>query len=468
MVFSSPTFLFLFLPCCYILYRLVPSIRGKNLILILSSLLFYSFGRLTWVPLLLFSALWNYTSGRLVSRQTGRWKRGILAASVVGNLSFICVYKYAGFFMETVNSIAGTAFPILELGLPVGISFYTFQGMSYVIDVYREPQQAAQRFSTVLLYLSFFPQLVAGPIIKYNDIAGQLVHRIHTPEQTASGISRFILGLSKKLLLANTIGQVADVVYALPSGMLDIRLAWLGAVCYTLQIYFDFSGYSDMAIGLGRMFGFRIKENFRHPYSAGSVKDFWRRWHISLSSWFRDYLYIPLGGNRKGPARARWNRIIVFFLTGLWHGANWTFVIWGLWHGALLLIEDRFRLDKRFQRCAFGHLYTMIAVTLGFMVFRADSLTQAGVMLKAMFTGFAFSSDGTALLLNTLSPTVILTMVVGVFCVLPLIQVARERLGNANVERVSRFGWPAMLVLFAWDILQLASTSFNPFIYFQF
>lgn len=244
-----------------------------------------------------------------------------------------------------------------------------------------------------MLYISLFPQLVAGPIIKYLDIAQQIDHRTVTPEKTAQGIVRFVLGLSKKLLVANTLGQAADAVYSLSAGQLDFRLAWLGAICYTLQIYFDFSGYSDMAIGLGRMFGFSFKENFLHPYKASSIKEFWRCWHISLSSWFRDYVYIPLGGNRRGMARARWNRLFVFFLTGLWHGANWTFILWGLWHGLLLLLEDKLRLIERLRGGVISHLYTMLAVTLGFMLFRADSLTQAWEMLRAMFTGIVMTPE---------------------------------------------------------------------------
>ena len=436
--------------------------------LIAASLLFYAFGKLTWVPLLLISAACNYTAGLLISRLEQPRRKWVLIAAVIVNVAFLAVFKYTNFIIETVNAAAGTSIPPTGLSLPVGISFYTFQGMSYVIDVYRSPSQAAKKYSTVLLYLAFFPQLVAGPIIKYGDISPQLFQRQHSAEQTAAGISRFILGLSKKVLLANTLGLAADAVYSLDAASLDARLAWLGAVCYTLQIYFDFSGYSDMAIGMGRMFGFRIKENFLHPYCAGSIKDFWRRWHISLSSWFRDYLYIPLGGNRKGRARAQWNRIVVFFLTGLWHGANWTFIVWGLWHGFLLLLEDRFRPAAHWKRRWPGHLCTMLAVVLGFMVFRADSLTQAGTMLTAMFSRFHVSPAGSAILANILSPTVLLALAAGAICVLPLIDWAKSRLERKNVPFLRQVGWILMLLLFVWDILQLVSSSFNPFIYFQF
>lgn len=467
MVFSSVSFLSVFLPGVFIIYRLLPGMRGKNGLLMAASFIFYAFGRLEWTPLLLLSVLCNYSAGRLVSRGTKR--KAVLVGAAVVNLSILGVFKYWDFFLGSFNALFGTQLPLTGIELPIGISFFTFQGMSYVIDVYRQPEQEARNLGKVLLYIAFFPQLVAGPIVKYLDIAQQIDQRTTTPEQTAEGILRFILGLSKKLLLANTLGQAADAVYGLSGQQLDIRLAWLGAVCYTLQIYFDFSGYSDMAIGLGRMFGFQFKENFRHPYAAASMKAFWRRWHISLSSWFRDYVYIPLGGNRKGSARARRNRLLVFFLTGLWHGANWTFILWGLWHGLLLLLEDRFQLIQRCSKGILGHCYTMLAVTLGFMLFRAESLTQAGAMLRAMFTGFAFTAEGTALLAGLFSPlflAVLLLSAVGAAPILPYLQ--RKGIAHLGETCVRRLCWAAALVLLVLDFLNLAATSFNPFIYFQF
>ncbi len=467
MVFSSAIFLFAFLPAVFLAYRLVPGQRGKNWLLIVFSLIFYSFGSLVYTPLLLFSVVCNYVAGLLVARP-GRGRKAALAGAVIVNLLLLGTFKYLDFLVGNLNAVMGTAIPLPGITLPIGISFFTFQGMSYVIDVYRNPESGTRTFSKVLLYISLFPQLVAGPIVKYHDIAQQIDERTCTSEQTAWGILRFVVGLSKKLLLANTLGVVADEVFALTASQLDIRTAWLGAICYTLQIYFDFSGYSDMAIGLGKVFGFTFYENFQHPYCSGSIKEFWRRWHISLSSWFRDYLYIPLGGNRKGAARARVNRLIVFFCTGLWHGASWTFVLWGLWHGAFLTLEDAVGLGKKRTVPVLGHLYTMLVVVLGFVLFRADSLSQAGLMFSAMFTGISFTTASTAAFWNLFSWPLALCLVLAAVCSLPVAQWIRGRLPEWGAQVVYHAVWPAALVLMVLNILNLASTSFNPFIYFQF
>jgi alginate O-acetyltransferase complex protein AlgI len=465
MVFSSAIFLFLFLPVVFVLYRLVPGVRAKNYLLILFSLLFYAFGKLSYLPLLLFSVVCNYLAGLAVA-QPGKWRKAALVAAVAVNLGLLGCFKYLDFFLENWNRLTGLALPLTGIELPIGISFFTFQGMSYVIDVYRHPESGTRSFSKVLLYISFFPQLVAGPIVKYLDIAQEIDHRTTTPEQTARGFLRFICGLSKKMLLSNALGAAADSVFALSASQLNLPLAWLGAVCYTLQIYFDFSGYSDMAIGLGRMFGFHFLENFNHPYVSGSMKEFWRRWHISLSSWFRDYLYIPLGGNRKGVWRARLNRLVVFFFTGLWHGASWTFVLWGLWHGLFLFLEDLFPRRKRIP--ALGHLYTLLVVTLGFVLFRADTIGEAGVMLHAMFTGFTATAEQTALLHNLLSPSLVVTLVLSLLCCLPLVEWGRRKLPATPGRWMEGLLWPCSLVLLVLCILSLAAGSFNPFIYFQF
>ncbi|MBQ3404835.1 MAG: MBOAT family protein, partial [Oscillospiraceae bacterium] len=302
MVFSSAVFLFVFFPSLFVIYRIVPGLRGKNILLIIASLLFYSFGRLSYLPLLLLSAAVNYLCGLRIGRG-GTNKKLWMAIAVVLDIGILCVFKYLDFIIGNINAVTGGGIPLPGIVLPIGISFFTFQGLSYVIDVYRRPEELCRDPLKLLLYISFFPQLIAGPIIKFHEIQAQIDSRTCTQELTLSGIRRFVVGLSKKLLLANAVGYMADAVFALDPTALDMRLAWLGAVCYTFQIYFDFSGYSDMAIGLGRMFGFGIKENFDHPYMASSITEFWRRWHISLSSWFRDYLYIPLGGNRKGRVR---------------------------------------------------------------------------------------------------------------------------------------------------------------------
>ncbi len=468
MVFGSPIFLFCFLPVTYIVYRILPGIRLRNIWLALASLVFYSFGQLAYLPLLLLSVVMNYLFGRLMM-SIGRGSRWPAVCAVVGNLLLLGAFKYLDFFAGTLNAVFGLSIPLPGLTLPIGISFFTFQGLSYALDVSRDPDSGAKSFGKLILYISFFPQLIAGPIIKYHDVARQIDDRALTPELTLTGLRRFITGFAKKLLLANTAGRVADSVFALAAGALDIRLAWLGAVCYTLQIYFDFSGYSDMAIGLGRMFSFTFQENFNLPYISKSIKEFWRRWHISLSSWFRDYLYIPLGGNRKGKGRTMLNKFIVFFSTGLWHGASWTFVLWGLWHGLFSTLEDANLIPKRFRESALSHLYTMLVVVLGFTLFRADDLAAAGVMFSQMFTGFHFTAPKTLTLISLLDRRTVFFLIAAVLLAfgLPqkLVLTISKPIPDSACQWV-RAG--AYAVLFVLCVLNLSSTFFDPFIYFQF
>ena len=471
MVFSSPIFLFCFFPITYIIYRLLSKLKVQNWWLAAASLVFYSFGQPIYLLLLLFSVGMNYLFGRLMMSPAGQKKRLPVVCAVAANLTLLGVFKYLDFFLGTLNGLFGAHIPLPGLVLPIGISFYTFQGLSYVIDVHRNPTIGTTDFGDLILYISFFPQLIAGPIIKYHDVSKQIRQRAITPELTLSGLERFITGLAKKLLLANTVGQVADAVFALERGALDMRLAWLGAVCYALQIYFDFSGYSDMAIGLGRIFGFTFQENFRLPYVAKTVKEFWRRWHISLSTWFRDYLYIPLGGNRAGRARTTRNKFIVFFLTGLWHGANWTFVLWGLWHGLFAALEDANIIPERFRRSPFAHLYTLAVVILGFTLFRADSLSAAGVMFAQMFAGFQFTPAHTLTLISLLDPRTVFLLIAAILLALGLPQrlvdrLSRRSVRSSGVQQFLRAGGCA--ALFALCVLNLSATSFNPFIYFQF
>lgn len=458
MVFSSAIFLFAFLPFTLLLDRVMPSVRAKNALLLLASLLFYAFGQPVYLLLLLGSVALNYGCGRLAA---GAWRRLGAAAAVAGNLALLGVFKYAALAVSTVNGLTGLALPLPEITLPIGISFFTFQGLSYVIDVYRGRAQAARSFSKVLLYIAFFPQLIAGPIVKYHDIERALSSRTVTPAHTAQGVERFICGLAKKLLLSNMMGQLADAVFGLPAGQVGAFAAWMGAICYTLQIYFDFSGYSDMAIGMGRMFGFHFHENFDYPYTATTIKDFWRRWHISLSTWFRDYLYIPLGGNRKGDARTWINRFIVFFATGLWHGASWNFVLWGLWHGLFSVLEDCGALPvKRLRGTWLGRAYTLLVVVTGFVLFRADTLPQAGAMLAAMFTGFGAGALGTATVCSFLSPAFAFTLVLSIILCFPVAKYFPRKW-----EKTRMAGALALLVL---CMLNLSAGSFNPFIYFRF
>lgn len=468
MVFGSAIFLFWFLPVTYIVYRILPGTRTRNGWLAAASLVFYSFGQPVYLPLLLCSVVMNYLFGLLMMSK-GRKKRWAAGLAAAGNLALLGVFKYLDFFLGTLNATLGLSLPLPGLTLPIGISFFTFQGMSYALDVYREPDSGTKNFGKLLLYISFFPQLIAGPIIKYHDVALQIDRRELTPELTLSGLRRFIGGFAKKLLLANTAGQVADRVFALTAQALDARLAWLGAVCYTLQIYFDFSGYSDMAIGLGRMFGFTFLENFNLPYVSKSVKEFWRRWHISLSSWFRDYLYIPLGGNRKGKNRTMLNKFIVFFSTGLWHGANWTFVLWGLWHGLFATLEDAGAIPKRLRQSWFGHVYTMLVVILGFTLFRADNLASAAVMFSQMFAGFDFAPEHTLTLISLLDARTVFYLAACVLLATGLPQRAVARLGKPLPEGARTWVCAgSCAALFVLCVLNLSSTSFNPFIYFQF
>ena len=524
MVFSSAIFLYVFFPAVFLLYRIVPGIRAKNRLLIVTSLVFYSFGQPQYIVLLLFSVCLNYAAGRLLC--SGPFLRCgwiVMAGAIVLNIGILAVFKYLDFALENINALFQSSISLPGIALPIGISFYTFQGLSYVIDVYRDRSMASRSFTKLLLYISFFPQLIAGPIVKYHDVAQMIDNRRTSPELTANGLRRFIIGLSKKLLIANAAGAVADRVFALDAGSLDMRVAWLGAVCYTLQIYFDFSGYSDMAIGMGRIFGFRFLENFNYPYVSTSIQEFWRRWHISLSSWFRDYLYIPLGGSYCSRARANVNRLIVFFTTGLWHGANWTFVLWGLWHGIFLIFENSgiIPVDKlrgsRAGRVA-GHIYTLLVVVLGFTLFRADTLSDAGTMFAAMFGGCNFTPELSQLLHEILTRSNVFWIAAGIILSvdwLPRIRrffgiyddrmiddgpgVVRSmqdgtlqecsdggsaRAGAENdaetaaegpdnvhsgiVEVLSAMSYAAVFLLLLYCMLDLSQSGFNPFIYFQF
>lgn len=476
MVFSSVIFLCLFLPIVLGGYYLLPKREAKNLWLIAASLLFYAFSGLWYVLLLLFSVFCNYLAGLFVS---GR--KGVLYVAVAVNLGVLGVFKYLTFLVRTVNQLPGVAIAVPSIVLPVGISFFTFQGLSYVIDVYRNERLKSTRFRDVLLYIALFPQLVAGPIVRYEDVADEIKSRRHTLEQLANGLRRFIIGLSKKLMIADVCGSVVTLIYSAKSSALDSRTAWLAAVCYLIQIYFDFSGYSDMAIGLGLCFGFHFKENFNYPYISASIQEFWRRWHISLSTWFREYLYIPLGGNRKGKAKTYRNKLMVFFCTGLWHGANWTFIIWGLWHGFFIVAEDAakklFGLGKHGKNrrnpveTVLKHLYTLLVVLIGFVIFRADNMGQAFSMIGAMFSGICASAQTGLLLAQCLTPLTMFALLLGLVGstpVLPLVcRKAEQQTGSVYVcLRV--LSYAGALALLLVDILHLSAASYVPFIYFQF
>ncbi len=469
MVFSSTVFLFIFLPAVYILYLIMPSIKAKNILLIISSLIFYAFGEPLTVFLMIFSVAVNYIFGLYISKGNSKHKPAMILA-VIFNLTILFIFKYLGFFTEMLNSILPINIPVPDIRLPIGISFFTFQILSYVIDVYKDKSLVQKKFSSLLLYISLFPQLIAGPIVKYYDISQQIDNRIISAENTALGIRRFICGLSKKILIANTVGTVADTMFSLEGNDISILTCWLGGITYVIQIYFDFSGYSDMAIGLGHMLGFEFKENFNYPYIAESMQDFWRRWHISVSSWFKEYLYIPLGGNRKNDFRTALNKIIVFFFTGLWHGANMTFVIWGLIHGLFLMLENYKIIPlEKIKFKPLKHIYTMFVVTLTFVIFRAENLSQALVFIKEMFTGFNISSQSVSVFAQQFNTVFVMALISGIIFSMPVIKKisCKFKTGKSadTAEYLSYAGTLAMLLL---CIVSLSSSTYNPFIYLQF
>lgn len=437
----------------------------------MASLLFYAYGEPVYILLMLASALFNYCFARLISKHR---KKPLLALAVIVNIGVLGVFKYTGFLLTNLNAGLGLSLQIPEILLPVGISFFTFQALSYVIDVYRGEVEAQKNYAKLLLYISFFPQLIAGPIVRYKDIEREIDERTTNINQTAFGLKRFIVGLGKKVLIANTMGSAADYIFNYGAANINVLGAWIGAIAYLMQIYYDFSGYSDMAIGLGKMLGFHFKENFNHPYTASTMQDFWRRWHISLSSWFKDYVYIPLGGNRKGKIRTVLNRIIVFFLTGLWHGANWTFIVWGLFHGFFLLLEEFIPRIKKLPKF-FLHIYTLLAVTVGFVIFRADTINEAFLFISKMFTGFDFSAETMSFAVQALTPYFIVMLFVAIISCGPLSKLTarvsmlenKETLTTGdNIVQTVTFVFAFLLLV--WCIIRLAGGSYNPFIYFRF
>ena len=453
---DSVVFLSCFLPLTVLLYRLIPGKKPRNILLLIASLLFYSFGSLAGLAILLVSAGTNYLFAKLMAR--GR--KLLLGIAVAGNLALLIAYKYLNFFLQDVLGFQTE----LSLIAPLGISFFTFKSISYLVDVYRKKTNPGS-FWQFLLYISFFPQVMAGPITRFDEFCNTLEQPDTSFDTFANGLRRFVIGLSKKLLLAATLGAAADQVFG--GETLSTALAWVGAVSYLLQIYFDFSGYSDMAIGLGLVFGLTTPENFRYPYIAPSVGDFWRRWHISLSSWFRDYLYIPLGGNRKGKIRTALNKVIVFTLCGIWHGSAWTFLVWGLWHGLFAAIESLLPVKKWTSRIPgriVGHIYTLLVVMLGFVMFRAQSVEQGIQIICAMFAGAPAIPSATVLLHRIFTGEYVFALLSGAVLCLPLVPNT-----NAKLKRFAEpLSWIFCAFLFVLCLLKLASGGFAPFIYAQF
>ena len=478
MIFSSTIFLFIFLPINLLLYYVIPKklLTVRNLLLLCTSLLFYSWGEPLIVFVMLLSISANYGFGLWIDkvREDKVQRKLSIILTLVFNIGLLGYFKYFNFFVDNINGIFGTGFAS-QVALPIGISFYTFQIMSYIIDIYFGNVKAQKNLFTLALYISFFPQLIAGPIVRYIDVETQFANRTHNLEKIASGFQRFIVGLSKKILIANQVSIFAD--HAFNAASLTSVMAWTGAVCYALQIYFDFSGYSDMAIGLAKMFGFDFLENFRYPYIADTVQNFCRRWHISLSNWFRDYLYIPLGGNRKGALRTYLNLLIVFAVTGLWHGASWSFVIWGLYHGAFLMLERGVwgKVLKKLPS-VLTWFYTMIIVMIGWVLFRAESLTQAIEYIKNMFN---FSTGGLAITLANLDIVIVLAIAFGIIFSAPILPYVKKKLfGDENHFMCENLTVPKQIASYAsilgcfcmlvMSIIFLTGSDFNPFLYFRF
>lgn len=473
MVFSSLIFLYGFLPIVLFLYFLSPT-KLKNIILLGFSLFFYAWGEPKLVILMLISIAANYLFGLLIGRtKTVSKRKALVAGAIIANLAILGYYKYAAFFVDLFENLTGMEVSFEGVPLPIGISFYTFQAMSYIIDVYRKDAQVQRNPLNLALYISLFPQLIAGPIVRYQTVADQIRQRLMTPDRLVEGSGRFIQGLAKKVLIANPMGAVADEVFALSGGDLTTATAWLGILAYTLQIYFDFSGYSDMAIGLGKLFGFDFLENFNYPYISQSITEFWRRWHISLGSWFRDYVYIPLGGNRVDTWKVYRNLLIVWTLTGFWHGASWTFMAWGFYYGALISLEKWFLLGSlnrlpRFLR----HAYVLLVVMIGWVFFRADDFEYAFHYIGTMFglTGGGLW-DYTTILYATDYWLFFLVAIILSMPLFPKLQswfhrVTEMRPIAGNVMSVLVSLW--FLLLVAIVTMYLVNDTHNPFIYFRF
>jgi alginate O-acetyltransferase complex protein AlgI len=471
MVFTSPTFLFVFLPLVLAAFWIAPA-RLRTALLVAASWLFYAWGEKKIVVLLALSTLFNWALGLVLDRaQAPPSRRLLLTAGVIVNIGALVYFKYTNLLIASLNALLGDvglpAVVVAPVHLPIGISFVTFEAVSYVVDVYRRDTPAARSPVHVAFYLSFFPHLIAGPILRFADIAAPLVRPVVTLSDFDRGVSRFIQGLGKKMLIANPMGFVVDQVFALPTAELGASAAWMGIVCYALQIYFDFSGYSDMAIGLGHMLGFTLPENFNLPYTATSVRDFWRRWHMSLSSWFRDYLFRPLGGSRYGQAKTARNLLLVFLLCGFWHGASWRFVIWGAYHGAFLSLE-RTRFGELIRRApaAVGRGYTFLVVLVGWVFFRADSAWYALRYLQAMI---GVEGQIPTMARRYLTPEAVVVMIVGVLLALRPFRARWLPAAAARPSPLARVPVMAFeMAVFALSLLYVAAGTYNPFIYFRF
>ena len=484
MLFTSTICICAFCPLFFLLYYLLPGRSAKNIWLFVCSLFFYAWGEPLYLPLLPLAALIGWVSALVIDRFQKKGSRRAAKGSLIVGLGMLLgmlvVFKYTGFLVENINRLIGLEIPAPALELPIGISFFTFQILSYVVDVYRGDVKAQRNFGIVAVYLCAFPQLIAGPVVRYSTVEKELTERTAALDDIYAGVRRFIAGLGKKVLIANTAAVVADGIFSYDAASCGVIAAWCGALAYTIQIFFDFSGYSDMAIGMGRMMGFRYLENFNAPYTAVSVTDFWRRWHISMSSFFRDYVYIPMGGNRVTTPRWIFNIIVVWTLTGLWHGASWNFVVWGIYYGLLLVLE-KLLWGKTMQKIpVVRHLYTMLAVIVGWVIFRADTLNKAGQMLYAMAGGYGLGTGNVNYVMilerSSAGGVFLLAMAAGILLSADLPAKIRHtfamRFTSSNTPALRTAAETAGCVLsvglLVLSVASIASGSYNPFIYFRF
>lgn len=460
MVFSSAIFIFGFLPILFLFYFLCPK-KLKNYVLLFFSLLFYAFGGLKYLLIMALVVFADYIGALLISKYK-RHKKCFLILTISINILVLMFYKYTNFFLMNINNLFNIDIPILDIIMPIGISFYTFQAMSYVIDVYKGEVKVQNNYFLLLLYVSLFPQLIAGPIVRYQTIEKEITKRKVSYNDISYGLERFILGLAKKLIIANQMGKLADIAF---SGNFSCAISWLGAIAYMFQIYFDFSAYSDMAIGLGRIFGFHFLENFNFPYMAKSITDFWRRWHISLSTWFRDYIYIPLGGNRKGIKRQIINMSVVWLLTGFWHGASWNFIMWGLYY-LIFLILEKFVLKNILKKTPdlLKHIYALLIILIGWVLFRVENMSQFFDIIKTMFS---FDLNSTSLMeARIYLETYYVYFILAILFSTNVYYVICDKFKNKKVFEVIKYVF--LIVLFVISIMFLAQSSYNPFIYFRF
>ena len=466
MLFSSMTFVFMFLPIVCGMYLLVRNRQLRNYVLLFASILFYAWGEPKYVAIMLLTIIINYFGAILIDKHH-RHKKQLLIWTILADLGILFYFKYFNFVMKNINFAFNADIPFLDVIMPIGISFYTFQALSYVIDVYRGDVAVQKRINKLALYICLFPQLIAGPIVKYHDVKDQIDYREERFDKVIYGIKRFIIGLAKKMLIANTMGAVADKIFAMPVTDFGTGIAWIGAIAYTFQIFYDFSGYSDMAIGLGSIFGFKFLENFNYPYIAKSITDFWRRWHISLSTWFKEYLYIPLGGNRVAKSRMYLNLFLVFLATGIWHGAEWTFIVWGLWHGFFIIMEKLTGWHKKEGGTGLRisqHLYTILVFVFGWVLFRADNIIYAWQYFKNML-GLVEHNNITYTLGYYIDNIEILTFAVAVLCSMPIF----KNIALPVVNKYKHFAintW--IMMLFVLSSAAIAASTYNPFIYFRF